>query len=136
MKLKPKPYSLGCGGYELLYKCPKCEGYLNMATSDWHFCPYCGQEFDWGVVSTVNEEWKRKFLEALDNPIQEAQMLEIVEELNSTITDGREHSMIKTDATKKAITKSNISYYLGIGWTKEELIAKGFFAQEDFENFQ
>lgn len=134
MKIKPIPYSLGCAGYELMYKCPKCDGRFNLGSPDWHYCPYCGQELDWGVITTVNEEWKRKFLDVLDNPKHKAQMLRIIEELNSTITDSRQYKMQVTDATKRAITKSNISYYLSNGWTKDELIKRGFFTKEDFDN--
>ena len=42
--------------------------------------------------------------------------------------------MTTTPATKQAITKSNIQYYLGQGWTKEELIKKAFFTEKDFED--
>lgn len=134
MKIKPIPYSLSCAGYELIYKCPKCDRRFNLGSPDWHYCPYCGQELDWGIITTVNEEWKCKFLDVLDNPKHKAQMLRIIEELNSTITDGRQYKMQVTDATRRAITKSNISYYLSNGWTKDELIKRGFFTKEDFDN--
>lgn len=38
-----------------------------------------------------------------------------------------------TLATQKAITRSNIGYYLSRGTTKEQLIKDRFFTKEDFE---
>ena len=36
---------------------------------------------------------------------------------------------------RKAIKPvSNINYYLGQGWSKEELIKKAFFTEKDFED--
>ena len=39
-----------------------------------------------------------------------------------------------TDATRRAVTKSNINYYLSQGWTKEELIKKAKKKKKDFED--
>ena len=39
-----------------------------------------------------------------------------------------------TDGTRRAVTKSNINYYLGQGWSKEELIKKAFFTEKDYED--
>ena len=121
MKLKPKAYSMGCGGYEIVYKCAKCAYPFTVANDNWHFCPCCGQEIDWGVIVRANEEWKQKLLDELD-------------ELNTHAEVDTRYEMRQTEATKRAIMKSNISYYLGNGWTKEQLIEKGFFKQEDFDN--
>lgn len=134
MKLKPKAYSMDCGGYDILYKCAKCEYPFAMADDSWHFCPCCGQEIDWGVIVTANEEWRVRFLSVMDNAKSKASLLNELDCLNYTIEDGARHQMKMTDATKRAIIKSNISYYLGNGWTKETLIEKGFFKEEDFDN--
>ena len=53
--------------------------------------------------------------------------------LNQTITDGKRYEMRKTQATKDDITYRNICYYLGNGWSKEELLREGFFTEEDFK---
>ena len=121
MKLKPKAYSMGTCGYEILYKCAKCAYPFTVANDSWHFCPCCGQEIDWGVIIQANEEWKQKLLDELDA-------------LNTHAEVDTRYEMRQTEATKRAIIKSNISYYLGNGWTKEQLIENGFFKQEDFDD--
>lgn len=131
-KKKPLPYSMGCGGYTILYKCPKCEMKFNLATPDWNFCPHCGQPLDWSVIVRANEEWRKEFCEHIDDDAYKQKMLDEVNSLNQTITDGRQYSMKQTPATRKAILRSNIQYYLGNGWTKEELIKQGRFTEEDF----
>jgi hypothetical protein len=123
---------MDCGGYDILYKCAKCEYSFAMADDSWHFCPCCGQEIDWGVVVTANEEWRVRFLSVMDNAKSKASLLNELDCLNYTIEDGTRHQMKMTDATKRAIIKSNILYYLGNGWTKEALIEEGFFKEEDF----
>ena len=131
--IKPKAYDLGCGGYQLFYKCGKCEYCFNMAHNGFDYCPHCGNKIDWGVVIEVNEEWKQKYLNS--DPEGKKKMREFIDKANLYITDGERRAMEKTEATKKAIIKSNIRYYLGQGWTKEELIAKGFFTESDFSNY-
>lgn len=135
MKVKPLAYSMGCSGYEILYKCPNsiCGMKFNMANEDWHFCPKCGQALDWGVVVTANEEFRELFLKSMYDEQAKQLVLCTLDQLNMTLPVDERHAMQQTDATKRAITKSNISYYLGNGWTKKELIARGFFKPEDFE---
>lgn len=134
MKLKPKACSMGTCGYEILYKCAKCSYPFTVANDSWRFCPCCGQEIDWGVIVRANEEWKQKFLNVLDKSEEKQKLLDELDKVNSTIKDNSHYEMTMTAATKRAITKSNISYYLGNGWTKEELIEKGFFKAEDFDD--
>lgn len=134
MKLKPKVYSMGTCGHEILYKCAKCAYPFIVANDSWRFCPCCGQEIDWGVIVRANEEWKQKFLNVLDKPEEKQKLLDELDKVNSTIKDNSRYEMKMTTATKRAIMKSNISYYLGNGWTKEELIEKGFFKAEDFDD--
>lgn len=134
MKLKPKAYSVGTCGYEILYKCAKCAYPFTVVNDSWHFCPCCGQEIDWGIIVRANEEWKQKFLNVLDKSEEKQKLLDELDKVNSTIKDNSRYGMKMTTTTKHAITKSNISYYLGNGWTKEELIEKGFFKAEDFDD--
>lgn len=134
MKLKPKAYSMGTCGYEILYKCAKCAYPFTVANDSWHFCPCCGQEIDWGVIVRANEEWKQKFLKVLDKPEEKQKLLDELDALNIHAEVDTRYEMRQTEATKRAIMKSNISYYLGNGWTKEQLIEKGFFKPEDFDN--
>lgn len=134
MKLKPKAYSMETCGYEILYKCAKCAYPFTVANDSWHFCPCCGQEIDWGIIVRANEEWKQKFLNVLDKSEEKQKLLDELDKVNSTIKDNSRYEMKMTTTTKRAITKSNISYYLGNGWTKEELIEKGFFKAEDFDD--
>nr|DAE47500.1 MAG TPA: nin one binding protein [Caudoviricetes sp.] len=131
-EIKPKVYSLCSCGYDLIYKCGKCEYTFNMAHNGFDYCPHCGSKIDWGVIITVNEEWKSEFLNNLETP-KENQMKEEIDRFNLTITDGQRRILKQTQATRNAIIKSNIQYYLGIGWSKEELIKKGFFKEGDFD---
>lgn len=108
--------------------------HLRWQTTRGTSCPCCGQEIDWGVVVTANEEWRVRFLSVMDNAKSKASLLNELDCLNYTIKDGTRHQMKMTDATKRAIIKSNISYYLGNGWTKEALIEEGFFKEEDFND--
>lgn len=98
------------------------------------FCPCCGQEIDWGVIIRANEEWKQKFLKTLDKPEEKQKLLDELDTLNTHAEVDTRYEMRQTEATKRAIIKSNISYYLGNGWTKEQLIEKGFFKPEDFDD--
>ena len=134
MKLKPKAYSMGTCGYEILYKCAKCAYPFTVANDNWHFCPCCGQEIDWGVIVRANEEWKQKFLNVLDKPEEKQKLLDELDKLNTHAEVDTQYEMCQTEATKRAIIKLNISYYLGNGWTKEQLIENGFFKQEDFDD--
>ena len=133
-KLKPKAFSMGVNGYKILYKCPKCGLILNMATEDWHFCPRCGQILDWGVIVEANEEFRQMFLDSMHDSKTHQELLDTLDEKNTTISEDTRYSMEQTEATKKAITKSDISYYISHGWIKEELIEKGFFKPEDFDD--
>lgn len=131
--IKPKLYSICCGGYELMYRCGKCKYTFNMAHNGFDFCPHCGNKIDWGVVVECNEEWKKEYL---DGDLEKRkEMKDFIDKVNLTITDGERRAMKKTEATKKAIIESNIRYYINQGWTKEELISKGFFTESDFSNY-
>lgn len=99
-------------------------------------CPCCGQEIDWGVIIRANEEWKQKFLKTLDKPEEKQKLLDELDALNTHAEVDTRYEMRQTEATKRAIIKSNISYYLGNGWTKEELIEQGFFKPEDFDDMK
>ena len=136
MKLKPKAYSMSSTGYEITYNCAKCGFKFNMANRDWHYCPKCGVEIDWGVITTANEEYRQLFLSVSDDTKERYALLSALDMCNATITDGFRRAMKQTEDTKKAIVKSNIDYYLGIGWTKEELINKNFFTKKDFEEYE
>ena len=129
--IKPKMYSMGCASYQIIYKCGKCGYAFNMAHDGFDYCPHCGSKIDWGVIWDVNEEWRAEYYRADSARRQELQAE--IDAVNETITDGEKKRMKFTPATKRAITKSNIQYYLGIGWTKEELIKEAFFTEEDFE---
>lgn len=135
-KLKPKAYSMGCGGHQIIYRCGKegCDFHFNLASSDWHFCPKCGTAINWGVVTQANEEWKQEFLSALEDKEKKEKLLTALDTLNSYIDDECQRQMKTTEATKKAITQSNINYYIGIGWTKEQLLDNGWFKEEDFND--
>lgn len=84
-----------------------------------------------GVIWKVNEEWRSKYVSA--DSAHRRELEAEIDAVNETITDGEKKRMKFTPATKQAITKSNIQYYLGNGWQKEELIKNGFFTKEDFE---
>ena len=102
-----------------------------MAHDGFDYCPHCGSKIDWGVIWEVNEEWRSKYICADYDRRQELKAE--IDTINETITDGEKKRMKTTPATKQAITKSNIQYYLGQGWTKEELIKSKFFTEEDFK---
>lgn len=130
-EIKPKVNFLSSCGHDLIYKCGKCNYGFNMAHIGYDYCPHCGNKIDWGVVLTVNEEWKSKYFSV--DIKQQKEMLEKIDLLNSYITDGERREMEKTQATKNAILCSNIKYYLREGWTQEKLISKGFFTKEEFD---
>ena len=106
--------------------------FRSMAHDGYDYCPHCGSKIDWGVMWEANEEWRHAYMSA-DN-IRRELMKKQIEEYNQTITDGEKRVMEYTDATRRAVTKSNINYYLGQGWSKEELIKKAFFTEKDFED--
>ena len=134
--IKPKVYSLYTSGYDLMYKCGSCGRVFNIVDSKFKFCPTCGKPIDWGVVYTVNEEWKNEYCRALDVDKKKQHAMErFIDDLNLHITDGEKKQLPQTQATKNAILVSNINYYLGNGWTREELIKRGFYTEKDFEIF-
>lgn len=134
--IKPKVYSLCSGGYDLMYKCGSCGRVFNIVDSQFRFCPTCGKPIDWGVVYTVNEEWKNEYCRALDvDKKKQHKMERFIDDLNLHITDGEKKQLPQTQATKNAILVSNINYYLGSGWTREQLIRRGFYTEKDFEIF-
>ena len=80
----------------------------------------------------ANEAWRHAYMRSDD--IRRELMKKQIEEYNQMITDGEKRMMEYTDATRRAVTKSNISYYLSQGWSKEELIKKAFFTEKEFED--
>ena len=134
--IKPKVYSLCSCGYDLMYKCGSCNRVFNIVDSKFRFCPTCGKPIDWGVVYTVNEEWKNEYCRALDVDKKKQHAMErFIDDLNLRITDGEKKQLRQTQATKNAILVSNINYYLGNGWTREQLINQRFYTEKDFEIF-
>lgn len=129
--IKPRMYSMGCASYQIIYKCGKCGDVFNMARDGFDYCPHCGSKIDWGVIWKVNEEWRSKYVSA--DSAHRRELEAEIDAVNETITDGKKKRMKFTPLTKQAITKSNIQYYLGNGWSKEELIKEGCFTKEDFE---
>lgn len=129
--IKPKMYSLGCASYQVIYRCGKCGYAFNMAHDGYDYCPHCGSKIDWGVIWKVNEEWRSEYICA--NYHRRQELNAEIDLVNESITDGEKKRMKFTPATKQAITKSNIEYYLGQGWSKEELIKNKFFTEKDFE---
>lgn len=134
MKLKPKAYSMEHEGYKIIYKCAKCAYPFKVANDYWHFCPCCGQEIDWGVIVIANEEWKQRFLSVLDNRELRILLFDELDRINNTLNEDIRQMMKTSDATKRAITKSNITYLLNNSWTKEAIIDKGFAKEEDFDD--
>lgn len=138
---KPYPDSIAAGGYEILYRCRECNYSFRLADDGFNYCPGCGVKLDWGVVVTANKEWRDEFLEAIephyDDPNwipdkEKNKMLSDLDSLNQTITNGKRHEMKKTQATKDDVVCRNICYFLGNGWTKEELLREGKYTEEDF----
>ena len=129
--IKPKADYLAPSSYEVLYRCGKCGYSFALADNNFLYCPHCGNKIDWGVVKEVNEGYKSAYHSA--NYQDKQQMMRQLDLFNATMTDGEPRRLKQTEATKKAILSSNISYYLSQGWTKEDLIAKGFFTEEDFK---
>lgn len=130
--IKPVVSRISDWGYQIIYKCGKCGYGFAMAHDGYDYCPHCGSKIDWGVMWEANEEWRHAYMSA-DNVKREL-MKKQIEEYNQTITDGEKRVMEYTDATRRAVTKSNINYYLGQGWSKEDLIKKAFFTEKDFED--
>ena len=138
---KPYPDSIAAGGYEILYRCRECNYSFRLVDDGFNYCPGCGVKLDWGVVVTANKEWQDEFLEAIephyDDPNwipdkEKNKMLSDLDSLNQTITNGKRHEMKKTQATKDDVIYRNICYFLGNGWTKEELLREGKYTEEDF----
>lgn len=138
---KPYPDSIAAVGYEILYRCRECNYSFRLVDDGFNYCPGCGVKLDWGVVVTANKEWQDAFLEAIephyDDPNwipdkEKNKMLSDLDSLNQTITNGKRHEMKKTQATKDDIIYRNICYFLGNGWTKEELLREGKYTEEDF----
>lgn len=139
---KPYPDSIAACGYEILYRCRECGYSFRLAGDGFNYCPHCGVKLDWGVVVTANKEWQDEFLKAIEphynDPnwvpyVKRDKMLADLDALNQTITNGEKHEMRKTQATKDDIIYRNIRYFLGNGWTREELIREGRCTEEDFK---
>lgn len=130
--IKPKASRITDWGYQVLYTCGACGYKFDLADSDgYDYCPHCGSKIDWGVIWEVNEEWRSRYISA-DYEDRKKLCAEL-DLRNKTITDGKKRVMEYTLATQKAITRSNIGYYLSRGATKEQLIKDRFFTEEDFE---
>lgn len=130
--IKPKASRISDWGYQVLYACGACGYKFDLADSDgYDYCPHCGSKIDWGVIWEVNEEWRSKYISADYDDRRE--LCAELDRLNKKITDGGKREMEYTLATQKAITRSNIEYYLSRGASKETLIKDGFFTEKDFE---
>lgn len=132
--IKPKVYGLGYGGYNLIYKCGKCEYGFNMAHEGFDYCPHCGNKIDWGVIVEVNAEWKEDYLDATRD--KQKEMRAFIDKINKGFDDGERRVMPKTDKTREEIIRKNISYYLNSGWSKSQLLNEGFFTEKDFEIYE
>lgn len=139
---KPYPYSMTNGGYEITYKCRECGCKFPVRNDNYHYCYNCGVKLDWGVVLKANAEWREQFLDVVYGEMmsdehfdytEKDKMLEDLDKVNQTITDGIPREMEYTENIRRAVIKSDIGYYLGQGWTREELIEKKFFTEEDFK---
>lgn len=129
--IKPKASRISDWGYQVLYVCGSCGYKFDLADSDgYDYCPHCGSKIDWGVIWGVNEEWRSRYISADYDDRRE--LCAELDKLNKKITDGEKREMEYTLATQKAITRSNIEYYLSRGASKETLIKNGFFTKEDF----
>ena len=142
---KPYPDSIAAGGYEILYRCRECGYSFRLVDDEFNYCPHCGVKLDCGVIIEANKEWQDEFLEAIKphygdpNWIPDKKknkMLAELDRVNQTITDGRKYEMKQTQATKDDIIYQNLCYYLGQGWTKEQLIKNGWHTEEDFEVYE
>lgn len=105
--IKPVVSRITDWGYQIIYKCGKCGYGFDMAHDGYDYCPHCGSKIDWGVIWEANEEWRHAYMCA-DNTKREL-MKKQIDEYNQTITDGEKKVMEYTDATRSAVTKSNIN---------------------------
>ena len=92
-------------------------------------CFSCGKDIIKKDENTVN------FYGVLREDVPE-QGLKKGDKVNLLFKDGERKAMKKTQATKDAIIRANINYYITQGWNKEELITKGFFTKEDFDVYE
>lgn len=133
-KVKPLAYSFSCGGYDVVYRCGHCKTVLSVADyRSWKYCPVCGTPIDWGVVITANAEFRQLYLDVIDDFEKRDKVMAILDKLNATLPEDIPQQMNQTPKTRQQILRSNIRYYTSQGWTKERLIAEGFFTQEDFD---
>lgn len=131
---KPYPDSIAACGYEILYRCRECGYSFRLADDKFNYCPHCGVKLDWGVVVTANKEWQDEFIDAVYNDKDKhKKMLADLDDLNQTIADGKRYEMKQTQATKDDIIYRNICYFLGNGWTREELLREYKYTEEDFK---
>lgn len=131
---KPYPDGIAVSGYEILYRCRECGYSFRLAYDGFNYCPHCGVKLDWGVVVTANKEWQNEFIDAVYNDKDKhKKMLADLDALNQTITDGKRYEMKQTQATKDDIIYRNICYFLGNGWTREELLREHKYTEEDFK---
>lgn len=136
---KPYPDSIAACGYEILYRCRECCYSFRLADDGFNYCPHCGVKLDWGVVVTANKEWQDEFIGTVcdykDKGRNEKRekMLADLDAINQKITDGKRYEMKKTQATKDDIIYRNICYFLGNGWTREELLREHKYTEEDFK---
>lgn len=131
---KPYPDSIAAGGYEILYRCRECGYSFRLVDDGFNYCPHCGVRLDWGVIVTANKEWQDEFIDAVYNDKDKhKKMLADLDAINQTITDGKRYEMKQTQATKDDIIYRNICYFLGNGWTREELLREHKYTEEDFK---
>ena len=132
--IKPIADRLSNCGYDIVYRCGKCGYDFAMAHEGYDYCPHCGRKIDWGVISEVNEEWKISYYAAGYTARKDA--LKAIDAVNLSIRDGKRHQMEQTELTRRAITISNIGYYVGEGWSTRELVNKCFFTEEEIEMYE
>lgn len=133
-KYKPKARSFSCGGYDIVYRCGKCGADFGLADyRSWKFCPCCGAGIDWGVIITANAEVKDAYLSVIDNSKEAAKVMALIDDLNKVLQEDIPKQMEQTPKTKQQILRNNIRYYTSQGYSKERLIAEGFFTKEDFD---
>lgn len=131
MKRKVLAHEIASTGYGIRYKCPTCGAHFVSTIPDVKFCSSCGQELDWGIIIKCNAEYKDVYFSS-DNETKE-KLLKELNKLNSQIEQDKQYTMELTEKTKLEILKTNMQYYLDMGYTKDDLINRKYFTKEEIE---
>lgn len=131
MKRKVLAHELASTGYGIRYKCPKCDMPFVSTIPDVKFCSSCGQELDWGVIIKCNAEYKDVYFSSDDETKEK--LLKELNKLNLQIEEDKQYNMELTEKTKLEILKTNVQYYLDMGYTKENLIELKYFTKDEIE---